>query len=136
MLVGRWVLARLRNRRFFSLADLNLAIAELVGELNARVMRAYGASRAELFVPVDAPTLRTLPAPPYASTIWKRCHVAPDYDVDLIDPSLLEIMVAAISATPHDGTRSTQKAKVGQSLTEYQALGSRFGAFGTRPASR
>jgi transposase len=83
LLVERWVLARLRNRRFFSVAELNLAIADLVAELNTRVMRAYGASRAELFAQVDAPALRPLPAEPYAFAIWKRCRVAPDYHVEV-----------------------------------------------------
>ena len=32
--VQRWILARLRNRQFFSLAELNQAIRELVGQLN------------------------------------------------------------------------------------------------------
>ena len=40
LLAERWILARLRNLRFFSLVELNAAIAELVAELNARVMRA------------------------------------------------------------------------------------------------
>ena len=83
LLVERWVLARLRNRRFFSLAELNLAIVDLVGELNARVMRAYGMSRAELFAQVDAPALKPLPAGAYAFAIWKRCRVAPDYHVEV-----------------------------------------------------
>ncbi|MEI7608166.1 MAG: hypothetical protein WCJ64_12375 [Rhodospirillaceae bacterium] len=34
--VERWILARLRNRRFFSLAELNAAIAEL---LRAGILR-------------------------------------------------------------------------------------------------
>jgi transposase len=83
LLVERWVLARLRNRRFFSLVELNLAITDLVGELNARVMRAYGMSRAELFATVDAPAMRPLPTEPYAFAIWKRCRVAPDYHVEI-----------------------------------------------------
>jgi transposase len=83
LLVERWVLARLRNQRFFSLAELNLAIADLVDELNARVMRAYGMSRAELFAQVDAPALKPLPTEPYAFAIWKRCRVAPDYHVEV-----------------------------------------------------
>jgi transposase len=37
--VQRWVLARLRHRRFFSLAELNGAIRELVTDLNDRPMR-------------------------------------------------------------------------------------------------
>ncbi len=83
LLVERWVLARLRNRRFFSLAALNQAIGELVADLNARIMRAYGASRAELFATVDAPALRPLPAEPYAFATWRRCRVAPDYHVEV-----------------------------------------------------
>ena len=34
--VERWILAALRHRTFFSLAELNAAIAELVQRLNAR----------------------------------------------------------------------------------------------------
>ena len=48
-----WVLARLRNRRFFSLAELNQAIAELVADLNARPMRRLGFSRRDLFLELD-----------------------------------------------------------------------------------
>ena len=40
--VQRWILARLRNRRFFSLAELNRAIRELVDQLNDRPMRGWG----------------------------------------------------------------------------------------------
>jgi len=37
--VGRWILARLRHRRFFSLAELNATIRALLDELNDRRMR-------------------------------------------------------------------------------------------------
>ena len=63
----RWVLARLRNQRFFSLAELNAAIGMLVVELNARQMRGFGASRAELFAEIDSPKLGKLPDQPYTS---------------------------------------------------------------------
>ena len=36
LLVQRWILARLRNRRFFSLLDLNRAIAELLLDLDRK----------------------------------------------------------------------------------------------------
>jgi transposase len=45
-------------------------------------VRAYGASRAEMFAQVDAPALKPLPAEPYAFATWKRCRVAPDYHVE------------------------------------------------------
>ncbi|WFU39974.1 IS21 family transposase [Bradyrhizobium sp. CB82] len=79
----RWILARLRNQRFFSRAELNAAIKTLVDELNARQMRGFGSSRAELFAELDKPKLTPLPDQPYAFARWKRCRVAPDYHVEV-----------------------------------------------------
>lgn len=79
----RWILARLRNRRFFSLAELNAAIRPLLDDLNTRVMRDYGASRADLFATLDRPNLQPLPADPYVFARWKRARVAPDYHVEV-----------------------------------------------------
>src|SRR5258708_9786859 len=67
----RWVLARLRNQRFFSLAELNAAIGVLVVELNARQMRGFGSSRAELFAEIDRLKLGELPDQPYVFARWK-----------------------------------------------------------------
>ena len=64
LVVERWILARLRNRRFFSLAELNEAIAGLVADLNARPMRRLGVSRRDLFLELDRPVLKPLPAEP------------------------------------------------------------------------
>ena len=61
----RWILARLRTHRFFSLAELNVAIWRLLDELNMRLMRGYGASRADLFATLDRPNLQSLPSEPY-----------------------------------------------------------------------
>jgi transposase len=83
LLAERWVLARLRNARFFSAADLNVTIGELVGDINARPMKGFNASRAELFATIDRPALKSLPDEPYAFAIWKRCRVAPDYHVEI-----------------------------------------------------
>lgn len=79
----RWILARLRNQRFFSLAELNAAIKILVVELNARQMRDFGASRAELFAELDKPKLTKLPDQAYAFAHWKRCRVGPDYHIEI-----------------------------------------------------
>jgi transposase len=60
LIVERWILARLRNQRFFSLAELNAAIRGMVEELNARLMRKLGASRREFFERIDRPALLPL----------------------------------------------------------------------------
>jgi hypothetical protein len=74
LLATRWIIARLRNRRFFSLADLNAAIRDCVTDLNARVSRHLGASRARLFEDLERPALKPLPAEPYAYAEWKQCR--------------------------------------------------------------
>ena len=83
LLAERWILARLRHARFFSLAELNGAIAVLTAELNARLMRGFGASRAELFAALDAPALGELPAQPYSFAAWLRRRLGPDYHVEV-----------------------------------------------------
>lgn len=83
LVVERWILARLRNRRFFSLAELNQAIAELIADLNARPMRRLGVSRRDLFLELDSPALKSLPAEPYEYAEWRVRRVGLDYHVDI-----------------------------------------------------
>ena len=83
LVVERWILARLRNRRFFSLAELNQAIAELVADLNTRPMRRLGVSRRDLFLELDSPALKPLPAEPFEYAEWRVRRVGLDYHVDI-----------------------------------------------------
>jgi transposase len=83
LVVERWILARLRNRRFFSLAELNRAIAELVADLNRRPMRRLGVGRRDLFLELDYPALKSLPAEPYEYAEWRARRVGRDYHVDI-----------------------------------------------------
>jgi len=82
-IVGRWILARLRNRRFFSLAALNEAIHDLLADLNDRTLRGWGRSRRQLFDELDRPALIGLPDEPYEYAEWKRCRVNLDYHVEI-----------------------------------------------------
>ena len=79
----RWIVAKLRNRRFFSLTELNAAIRELTTQLNARVTRHLGTSRRALFDEVERPALKPLPVEPYVYAEWKQCKVALDYHVEV-----------------------------------------------------
>ena len=76
------ILARLRNRTFFSLADLNQAIRELLDELNSRLMEHLERSRRQLFEELDKPALKPLPELPYEFAIWKKARVNIDYHVE------------------------------------------------------
>ena len=81
--VERWILAKLRNRRFFSLAEANAAIRQLLDQLNARVTRHLGASRRHLFEQLDRPALLDLPVEPYTYAEWKECRAGLDYHVEV-----------------------------------------------------
>ena len=82
-IVSRYVLGRLRNRRFFSLDELNAAVRDCVTAINAKVMQRLGKSRNELFQTLDRPALKPLPTERYQYAEWKRCTVAPDYHVEV-----------------------------------------------------
>jgi transposase len=79
----RFIIAKLRNRQFFSLSALNVAIAELVAQINNRASRHLGASRRVLFEGLERSALKPLPAEPYVFAEWKECRVGLDYHVEI-----------------------------------------------------
>ena len=82
-IVQRWILARLRNRRFFSLGDLNAAIAELLEDLNRRPFRKLPGCRKDAFETLDRPALRPLPVTPFQLAQWKTCKANIDYHIEV-----------------------------------------------------
>jgi transposase len=83
LLAERWILAALRNRTFFSLAEANAAIGERHAWLNARPFRKLPGSRLSLFTELDRPALRPLPSLPYEFATWKTARVNIDYHVEV-----------------------------------------------------
>ena len=83
LLAERWILAALRHRTFFSLAEANAAIRERLEWLNARPFRKLPGSRLSLFELLDRPALRPLPAVPYEFAVWKHATVNIDYHVEV-----------------------------------------------------
>ena len=81
--VERWILARLRQRTFFSLEEANDAIAGLLSEFNARSFQKRPGSRRSLFEEIDRPALRPLPRERYVYALWKRVRPHVDYHVTL-----------------------------------------------------
>jgi transposase len=79
----RWILAVLRHRAFFTLADLNAAIGICLDAINDRVMQRVGVSRRALFEQLDRPALRPLPSERYELATWKPCRVNIDYHVEI-----------------------------------------------------
>jgi transposase len=82
-IVERWILARLRHYTFFSLAETNATIWQVLPELNSRPFQKLPGSRQSAFDTLDRPALRPLPALPYEYAEWKRVRVNIDYHVDV-----------------------------------------------------
>lgn len=81
--VERWILASLRHRQFFSLGELNVAVAELLERLNHRPFKKLPGTRRSLFETLDQPALGALPARPYEYADWSKVRVGPDYHVEV-----------------------------------------------------
>ena len=86
LLVQRWILAALRNRTFFSLAELNAAIRELLDRLNNRPFKKLSGSRMSRFLEIDKPALRPLPAVAFEYAEWKiKKRPGIDYHIEVDD---------------------------------------------------
>jgi transposase len=77
----RWILASLRHRKFFSLAEANHSIAELLDRINHRPFRKRDGSRASVFETLDKPALQPLPQERFEISEWVRARVNIDYHV-------------------------------------------------------
>lgn len=84
LIVERWLRGRLRHRIFYSLAELNAAIAAMLVDLNDhRVLRRVGQTRRQLFEAIDRPALRPLPLEPYVFAEWRLRRAGLDYHVEI-----------------------------------------------------
>ncbi len=124
--VQRWILARLRHQRFFSLAELNSAIVGLVEQLNDRTMRGLGTTRRALFERFDRPALLPLPPVAYEYAEWRRCRVGLDYHVGI---------GRHFYSVPHDLLRQEVEARITAGTVELFHRGRRVASH-VRSASR
>jgi len=83
LVVERWILARLRHATFFSLDELNAAIAKLLKALNQRPFKKLPGSRQQWFDELERPALQPLPAERYVFARWKKARVNIDYHIEV-----------------------------------------------------
>lgn len=122
LIAQRWILARLRNRSFYTLNDMNDAIAELLEMMNDKIMRHRNQSRRQLWESIDRPALKPLPARRYELAEWKKVRLNIDYHIQFDDhlysaPSSLAREELAVRATArtvevlHKGKRVASHAR-------------------------
>ena len=81
--IQRWIIARMRYQRFFSVDELNDAISILLDKYNAKIVKKFNKSRLELFNELDLPNLQALPKQRYIYKEYKEATVNVGYHVSL-----------------------------------------------------
>ena len=119
--VERWILARLRHRRFFSIAEVDAAVAELLPALNHRPFKKLSGCRQDAFALLDAPYLRPLPETPFVLAEWKRARVNIDYHVEYDDNYY---------SVPHALVRQEVELRITKSCIEVLAKNRRVASHG------
>src|SRR5882757_8578704 len=121
----RWLLAPLSHRQFFSLNELNQAIALLLSELNDKSMAPpRTGSRRSLFEAVERTALKRLPIEPYVIGHWAigatvnlDYHVAVDWNFYSVPSALVRKRVDVFLTRTgvqifHRGERAASHARV------------------------
>lgn len=84
LLVQRWITARLRHHKFFSLYEVNHHIAGLLKDLNNRPFQKNKTeTRSSLFEQLDRPAMKPLPAQPYEYAEWMIVRADIGYHVEV-----------------------------------------------------
>ena len=78
-----YIVGRLRNVTFFSLAECNAAVAVAVERINSREMRRLGLSRRQLFEAIEQPVMQELPQDEFEYAEWHLARVGIDYHVEV-----------------------------------------------------
>jgi hypothetical protein len=79
----RWARRRFRQRTFYSLAELNAFLHELLELFNNRIQRKYGKSRRQKFELAERAKLLPLPATAYSIGTWSKHKLHPDCHVQV-----------------------------------------------------
>lgn len=115
--VERWVLARLRHQRFFSLQELNQVLRECLEHLNTRPFKKLDGCRRDWFERLDRPALQPLPAQPYQYATWSLARVGLDYHVEV---------ERHFYSVPYRHARQQVQVRLTESCVEIYHLGQRI----------
>ncbi len=120
LIVERWLLGRLRHRTFYSLAEVNAALADLMTHLNEeRPIRRLGVTRRQLLEQIDRPALKSIPTEPYEFSEWRTCRVGIDYHIEV---------AAHYYSVPHRFARAEVDARLTARTVEIFLKGERIAA--------
>jgi len=83
LIAERWILAALRHHTFFSIGEVNAAVAELLTRFNDHPFKKLPGCRREVWERMERPVLKPLPQRRYELAEWKSAGVNVDYHVEI-----------------------------------------------------
>jgi transposase len=126
-IVEQWILARLRNIKFFSLTDLNRTIRNLLGDLNTRPFQKLPGTRQSMFEELDKPAMKPLPYQPYTYAEWKKVKPGPDYHIEVR---------GYYFSVPYQLAKRPMEARITQNIVEVLYKGKRIASHRYDPSKR
>lgn len=76
-----WILAALRNHRFFSIKEARQAVKEKLEELNSRPFKKREGNRRSAFENEEKEFMQPLPLTPFEPAVWSTAKVQTDYTI-------------------------------------------------------
>jgi transposase len=77
LILKRWMLMRLRKMRFFSIDEINQAIAKLLEDVNNRPFKKFNGTRRSRFEALERQALRPLPSERFQYAEWVQAQLVP-----------------------------------------------------------
>lgn len=74
-----WIIAALRNRRFFSIEEVKKAVAQKLEELNRSPFKKREGCRFSAYFDEEQAFMKPLPLTPFEPAVWSTATVPPDY---------------------------------------------------------
>ena len=74
-----WITAALRERKFFSFAEVREAVAERLEVINTKPLQKHPYNRREAYLAEEKEFMLPLPNHPYEPSVWKQQMVGNDY---------------------------------------------------------
>ena len=77
--VSTWIIAALRNRRFFTIDEVKQAVSEKLEELNQIPFKKRKGNRHSAYIEEERNFMKQLPLTPYEPAVWSTARVPLDY---------------------------------------------------------
>ena len=77
--VSTWIIAALRNRKFFSIDEVSSAVSEQLELLNHHPFKKRKGNRHDAYIEEERDFMKQLPLTPYEPAVWSTAKVPLDY---------------------------------------------------------